>query len=150
MSDNVPSVYEWAGGMPAFERLTVAFYKRVRDGGLCVRCSNTCHQSLAGALEGNSGADPVTPLFAPKAQPRLRDVARLVAGVTVESASTASLGHGNVNVSADYLLRAGGRLVHPSPGRVPTNGSSAWKLPLKGARRWFWHLFACEDSRLVL
>jgi hemoglobin len=25
-----PTVYEWAGGMPAFERLTEAFYKRVR------------------------------------------------------------------------------------------------------------------------
>jgi hemoglobin len=30
MSDGVPSVYEWAGGSEAFERLTEAFYKRVR------------------------------------------------------------------------------------------------------------------------
>jgi hemoglobin len=26
----VPTLYEWAGGMPAFERLTAAFYERVR------------------------------------------------------------------------------------------------------------------------
>jgi truncated hemoglobin YjbI len=27
----VPSLYEWAGGMPAFERLTEIFYQRVKD-----------------------------------------------------------------------------------------------------------------------
>jgi hemoglobin len=27
----VPSLYEWAGGMEAFERLTKAFYERVRE-----------------------------------------------------------------------------------------------------------------------
>lgn len=26
---NVPSLYEWAGGMPAFERLTEVFYRRI-------------------------------------------------------------------------------------------------------------------------
>jgi truncated hemoglobin YjbI len=31
MSDSVPSVYEWAGGMEAFERLTEAFYRRVHE-----------------------------------------------------------------------------------------------------------------------
>ena len=32
MSDKkVPSLYEWAGGMPAFERLTEVFYKRVAE-----------------------------------------------------------------------------------------------------------------------
>lgn len=30
MERSVPTVYEWAGGMAAFERLTEAFYKRVR------------------------------------------------------------------------------------------------------------------------
>ena len=29
MSDAPPTLYEWAGGMEAFERLTEAFYKRV-------------------------------------------------------------------------------------------------------------------------
>ena len=29
-SDPVPTLYEWAGGMSAFERLTAAFYERVR------------------------------------------------------------------------------------------------------------------------
>jgi hemoglobin len=29
-SDRVPSLYEWAGGTPAFERLTEAFYDRVQ------------------------------------------------------------------------------------------------------------------------
>jgi hemoglobin len=29
MSDTPPTLYEWAGGMPAFERLTSAFYARV-------------------------------------------------------------------------------------------------------------------------
>ena len=28
--DNVPTLFEWAGGMPALERLTVSFYERVR------------------------------------------------------------------------------------------------------------------------
>src|SRR3982074_26524 len=27
----VPSLYEWAGGMPALERLTARFYDRIRD-----------------------------------------------------------------------------------------------------------------------
>ena len=31
MSDTPPTLYEWAGGMDAFERLTEAFYKRVRE-----------------------------------------------------------------------------------------------------------------------
>ncbi len=31
MGDGVPTVYEWAGGQDAFERLTVAFYARVRE-----------------------------------------------------------------------------------------------------------------------
>ncbi|MDX6667201.1 MAG: hemoglobin [Solirubrobacteraceae bacterium] len=30
MSDPVPTLYEWVGGGPAFERLTEAFYQRVR------------------------------------------------------------------------------------------------------------------------
>jgi hemoglobin len=30
MEARVPTLYEWAGGMPAFERLTAAFYERVR------------------------------------------------------------------------------------------------------------------------
>jgi hemoglobin len=30
----VPSLYEWAGGMPALERLTARFYDRVRDDGI--------------------------------------------------------------------------------------------------------------------
>jgi hemoglobin len=30
VSDNVPTVYEWAGGADAFERLTEAFYGKVR------------------------------------------------------------------------------------------------------------------------
>ena len=30
-SDPVPTLYEWAGGMKAFERLTEAFYERVRQ-----------------------------------------------------------------------------------------------------------------------
>jgi truncated hemoglobin YjbI len=29
MSEQVPTLYDWAGGMPAFERLTSAFYARV-------------------------------------------------------------------------------------------------------------------------
>jgi hemoglobin len=29
VSEQVPTLYEWAGGMPAFERLTSAFYARV-------------------------------------------------------------------------------------------------------------------------
>src|SRR5262245_66230169 len=29
--DGVPTLYEWAGGMPAFERLTDVFYGRVRQ-----------------------------------------------------------------------------------------------------------------------
>ena len=29
--DRVPTLYEWAGGMKAFERLTEAFYERVRQ-----------------------------------------------------------------------------------------------------------------------
>jgi hemoglobin len=29
--ERVPTPYEWAGGMPAFERLTEAFYERVRE-----------------------------------------------------------------------------------------------------------------------
>ena len=29
MSDEVPTLYEWAGGTPAFQRLTSAFYARV-------------------------------------------------------------------------------------------------------------------------
>jgi hemoglobin len=29
-NDTVPTVYEWAGGAEAFERLTAAFYERVR------------------------------------------------------------------------------------------------------------------------
>ena len=33
-NDPVPTLYEWAGGMPAFERLTAAFYERVRRDGL--------------------------------------------------------------------------------------------------------------------
>src|SRR6266496_5604628 len=28
---NEPSLFEWAGGMPAFERLTTVFYARVRE-----------------------------------------------------------------------------------------------------------------------
>lgn len=28
---NVPSLFEWAGGMPALDRLTARFYERVRD-----------------------------------------------------------------------------------------------------------------------
>ncbi len=28
---NPPTLYEWAGGMPAFERLTALFYERVRQ-----------------------------------------------------------------------------------------------------------------------
>jgi hemoglobin len=28
---NTPTLYDWAGGMDAFERLTVAFYRRVRQ-----------------------------------------------------------------------------------------------------------------------
>ncbi len=28
---DVPTLYEWAGGMPAFERLTEVFYRRVRS-----------------------------------------------------------------------------------------------------------------------
>ena len=32
MSDKkIPSLYEWAGGIPAFERLTEVFYKRVAE-----------------------------------------------------------------------------------------------------------------------
>ena len=31
MSDRVPTLYEWAGGMAAFDRLTEAFYRRVRE-----------------------------------------------------------------------------------------------------------------------
>ena len=29
MTGATPTLYEWAGGMPAFERLTSAFYARV-------------------------------------------------------------------------------------------------------------------------
>lgn len=29
--DDVPTLFEWAGGMPALERLTFAFYERVRS-----------------------------------------------------------------------------------------------------------------------
>ena len=28
---SIPSLYEWAGGAPAFERLTEIFYRRVED-----------------------------------------------------------------------------------------------------------------------
>ena len=31
VGDGVPTVYEWAGGQDAFERLTIAFYARVRE-----------------------------------------------------------------------------------------------------------------------
>jgi hypothetical protein len=31
MPENVPSLYEWAGGLPALNRLTERFYQRVRD-----------------------------------------------------------------------------------------------------------------------
>lgn len=31
---DTPSLYEWAGGMPAFERLTALFYSRVKDDAL--------------------------------------------------------------------------------------------------------------------
>ena len=31
MADSTPTLYEWAGGMPAFERLTSLFYGRVKD-----------------------------------------------------------------------------------------------------------------------
>jgi hemoglobin len=31
VSDGIPTVYEWAGGQAAFERLTAAFYARVRE-----------------------------------------------------------------------------------------------------------------------
>jgi hemoglobin len=30
-NDETPTLYEWAGGMPAFERLTSLFYGRVKD-----------------------------------------------------------------------------------------------------------------------
>ena len=30
-ASNIPTLYEWAGGMPAFERLTSIFYKRVHQ-----------------------------------------------------------------------------------------------------------------------
>ena len=29
MSEPIPTLYEWAGGMPAFERLTASFYQKV-------------------------------------------------------------------------------------------------------------------------
>jgi hemoglobin len=31
MDDDVPTVYAWAGGRAAFDRLTGEFYRRVRD-----------------------------------------------------------------------------------------------------------------------
>jgi hemoglobin len=31
MPENVPSLYEWLGGLPALNRLTERFYQRVRD-----------------------------------------------------------------------------------------------------------------------
>jgi hemoglobin len=34
VTEQTPTLYEWAGGMPAFERLTSAFYARVLEDGL--------------------------------------------------------------------------------------------------------------------
>jgi hemoglobin len=34
MTDPVPTIYEWAGGQSAFERLTEVFYEKVRQDGL--------------------------------------------------------------------------------------------------------------------
>lgn len=31
MAEHTPTIYEWAGGAPAFERLTEEFYRRVRE-----------------------------------------------------------------------------------------------------------------------
>ena len=31
MADNVPTLFEWLGGMPALDRLMSRFYERVKD-----------------------------------------------------------------------------------------------------------------------